>query len=314
MSADVSVVIPTRDRPVGLARLLTALRSQSLGTSRFEVIVVDDGSQVPVSVRPEGLRLQIVRCESSGGPAAARNRGWRAASAPTVAFIDDDCRPSPGWLDAIAGAAGAAVARGDIVVLQGRVEPAPEQREDLTPLSHTIQVTAASRLFVSANIAYPRALLAELEGFDERFARAAGEDPELGARALKAGARTQYLPDALVYHEVRAMGLLAHLRHTAKWVDAIRALAIHPELRTLLVARLFWKPTHPWLLAIAAALLTRQPRLAALAAIFYLRHYRAVYEGDMQSLTRALPVHVVIDAGEIATAVAGSIRHRTLML
>lgn len=311
MSADISVVIPTRDRAAGLDRLLRALSNQSIGVSRFEVIVVDDGSRVPVGATPDGLRLRILRRESSHGPAAARNCGWRVASARTVAFIDDDCLPADGWLEAMAGAAQAG---GDAVVLQGGIEPDPEHREHLRPLSHTIQVTGASRLFVSANIAYPRALLEQLGGFDESFTRAAGEDVELGARALKAGARAQFVPDALVYHEIRRMSLADHLRHTAKWTDAVRVVAMHPELRTLLVARLFWKPTHPWLLAGAAALLARQRRPAAMAAIAYLLHYRRVYDRDLQSLARALPAHLVIDGFEVATAVAGSARHRTLML
>jgi glycosyltransferase involved in cell wall biosynthesis len=311
VSADISVVIPTRDRPAGLARLLGALRRQSIGTARFEVIVVDDGSRVPVAVDAEGLCLRILRCEPSRGPAAARNHGWQRADAPTVAFIDDDCVPTDGWLAKIVSAA---TAGGDRVVLQGAIEPAPEQRANLQPLSHTIEVSGASRLFISANIAYPRSLLAQLGGFDETFTRAAGEDVELGARALKAGARAQYLPEALVYHDVRQLSLAEHLRHTAKWTDAVGAVAMHPELRTLLVARLFWKPTHPWLLAAALALLARRPRLAGLAAAPYLLHYRRVYRGHGQKLARALPVHLAIDGFEVATAVAGSVRHRTLML
>ena len=45
------------------------------------------------------------------------------------------------------------------------------------------------------------------------------------------------------------MSLRDHVRHTLKWTDAVRAVAIHPELRTQLTLRLFWKPTHLWLLA-----------------------------------------------------------------
>jgi len=57
----------------------------------------------------------------------------------------------------------------------------------------------------------------------------------------------------------------------------------------------------------AAGVATRRPLLALAAAAPYLRH-RA------RGGARWLPVHVAIDATEIATAVAGSVRHRTLML
>ena len=304
------MVIPTHDRPAGLARLLTALGSQSLAAERFEVIVVDDGSAVSAGIAGDGPALRVIRHEWPRGPGAARNSGWRVATTPIVAFIDDDCVPTPGWLEAVLAAARSA---GEEVVIQGRVEPMPDQRAHLNPLSHTIEVTGASRLFVSANIVYPRSLLEHLGGFDERFARA-GEDADLGARAVKAGARATFAPDALVHHEVRGMSLRDHVRHTLKWTDAVGAVAIHPELRTLLTLRLFWKPTHLWLLAGAAAVVRRRPLLAAAAAVPYVAHYRRLYEGDSRALARALPAHLAIDVCEIATAVAGSARHRTLML
>jgi glycosyltransferase involved in cell wall biosynthesis len=308
--AVVSVVIPTRDRPTGLSRLLAALARQSLPADRFEVIVVDDGSTPPVREMAYGPGLRILRNESSRGPGAARNCGWRAATTPLVAFVDDDCVPVEGWLEAFVSAARTA---GADAILQGQVQPAPDRQNHLRPLSHTIEVSGPSRLFVSANIAYPRALLEQLNGFDERFRRA-GEDAELGARALKAEARAEYVPGALVHHEVRDMSLAGHLRHTAKWTDAVGAVAMHPELRELLAARLFWKPTHPWLMGATAALLARRPRLAAVLALPYLRHYWRLYAGHRDELAWALPQHVVIDTWEVATAVRGSLQHRTIML
>ncbi|MDQ3741612.1 MAG: hypothetical protein M3389_11795, partial [Actinomycetota bacterium] len=226
-----------------------------------------------------------------------------------VAFTDDDCTPSPGWLAGLLEA-GAGEER---VVVQGRVEPLPDQRHLLGPLSHTIEIGGANRLFMTANIAYPRALLEEVGGFDESFLHASGEDVELGARATKAGAAVRFAEGALVHHEVRPMTLRAHLRHTLKWGDSVRALSLHPELRELLVAGVFWKPSHPKLLLAAAGLLSRRPPLALLA-LPYLAHLVRLYGGDAVAAARAAPAHAAIDATEIATVAAASVRHRTLML
>jgi len=305
----VSVVVPTRNRPHGLDALLAALRAQTLGAGRFEVILVDDGSQPPAGAPPDGLSLRVLRHDHARGPGAARNTGWRAARAPLVAFTDDDCTPAPEWLAALAEAAAGEAA----VIVQGPVSPPPEQRDAVRPLSHTIEVRGPDRLLATCNVAYPRALLERLDGFDESFRRSA-EDVDLGARARRAGARTVFAAAAVVHHEVRQPSLPELLRHATKWTDSVKAVGAHPELRELLVAGVFWKPTHPRLLLALAGLATRRP-LAALAAAFpYLLHLRRAYGGDARTAAAMLPTHLAVDLCELGTMVAGSVRHRTLML
>jgi len=301
---EVSVVVPTRDRPSGLAALLAALDAQTLAAERFEVVVVDDGSEPPV----EAPAARTVRHAAARGPAAARNAGWRAAQAPLVAFVDDDCIPEPGWLEALLAAAGG---RPDVVV-QGPVAPPPGQAAH-GPLEHTIASAAPSAFYLTCNIAYPRALLERLGGFDESFARACGEDLDLGTRAVAAGATAAWAPGALVRHEVRRMTLGQAVRHTAKWTDAVRVVSMHPQLRGLLTLRLFWRPAHPLALLAVAGLLSRRPALALLALAPYLEHHRR-RSGGVRAAARALPAHAVVDAAEIVTMVRGSVRHRTLML
>src|SRR5919204_6324683 len=78
MTLCVSVVVPTCGRPGLLARCLEALERQTLARASYEIVVIED--------------------KERAGPAAARNRGWRAARAPIVAFTDDDCVPDQDWL------------------------------------------------------------------------------------------------------------------------------------------------------------------------------------------------------------------------
>jgi len=94
---EVTVVIPVRDRAAELARCLAGLA----GPGR--VIVVDDGSRDPAAVRraAAGAGARVVARAVNGGPAAARNTGLAAARTPLVAFLDSDCVPAPGWLDAL---------------------------------------------------------------------------------------------------------------------------------------------------------------------------------------------------------------------
>jgi GT2 family glycosyltransferase len=96
-----SVVIPTYGRPQALRSCLESLAAQQYPRSRFEVVVVDDGSAIPAAPITEEYddRLQVrVRRQANAGPAAARNQGGMSARGCYIAFIDDDCVAEPGWL------------------------------------------------------------------------------------------------------------------------------------------------------------------------------------------------------------------------
>jgi mycofactocin system glycosyltransferase len=94
---DVTVVIPVRDREAELTRCLAGLARMP------RVIVVDDCSRDPaVTARvASGAGARVLRRAVNGGPGAARNTGLAAADTPLVAFLDSDCVPGPGWLDAL---------------------------------------------------------------------------------------------------------------------------------------------------------------------------------------------------------------------
>ena len=110
---DVTVVIPVRDRQAELARCLAGLapmpqlipaRMPRVILARMpRVIVVDDGSDDPAAVAriASGAGARVLRRAVNGGPGAARNTGLAAADTPLVAFLDSDCVPGPGWLDAL---------------------------------------------------------------------------------------------------------------------------------------------------------------------------------------------------------------------
>ena len=89
-----SVVIPTRNRPESVLRLLRSLSAQTLPRQDYEVIVVDDGSQPPLeyaTFQDCGLSdFTIVRRDSNHGAHASRSAGLDRASAPRVLFLDDD--------------------------------------------------------------------------------------------------------------------------------------------------------------------------------------------------------------------------------
>src|SRR3954471_10163797 len=197
---EISVVVPTHNRAGRLRTTLDALAGQTLDASRFEVIVVDDGSRdetpavLAEAVGAGALPLRVLTNPLAGGPARARNRGWREATAPIIAFTDDDCRPTERWLETLL----TTIAGREDQVVQGRTEPDPLEADALGPFSKTLQINGPSPHFETCNIAYPKPLLERLGGFDEGYPAPAGEDSDLGARATDTGAVPVFAADALV--------------------------------------------------------------------------------------------------------------------
>jgi len=183
------VVVPTAGRPC-LRSLLAALAAGE-GPLPERVLVVDDRadrSGAIVEPHPPGPlagRVHVL-VGTARGPAAARNRGWRAVRAEWVAFLDDDVFPPPGWRAALAlDLAGLSE---DVAGSQGRVRvPLPRDRR---PTDWERNVAGLERArWATADIAYRREALAAVGGFDERFPRAYREDADLGLRIVRSGRR-----------------------------------------------------------------------------------------------------------------------------
>lgn len=201
----ISVVVPTFGRPQELRGCLEALAELDYPCERYEVVVVDDGSDPPVvpwaGAADAGLRMHWLR-QANAGPAAARNAGARAATGEILAFTDDDCRPASDWLSAIA----AALARDPEALCGGTTTNALEHSA-CSVASHAIVDVAIEhlhaggddlRFFPSNNLALRADAFASIGGFDAAFRTA--EDRDLCDRWLRAGRPLVRAPLAKVEH------------------------------------------------------------------------------------------------------------------
>jgi histidinol-phosphate phosphatase family protein len=179
-----TIVVPTLGRP-SLRVLLEALAT---GTEPVTgpVIVVDDRPAhaagddlaVPSSALPE---VRVLR-SGGGGPARARNLGWRHARTPWVSFLDDDVVPDPDWWARLReDLESAERAPRTVAGVQGRVRvPLPADRRPTDWERGTAGLAHAR--WITADLSYRRSALAAVGGFDERFPRAYREDADLGLR------------------------------------------------------------------------------------------------------------------------------------
>lgn len=96
----VSVIIITRNRPELFKRAMASIAAQDYRP--IEVIVVDNVSDVPVTVEAGDLVCQVHRNASMRNLSANRNLGVGLASGSLVCFLDDDDYFLPGKLSLLA--------------------------------------------------------------------------------------------------------------------------------------------------------------------------------------------------------------------
>ncbi|MFN2627566.1 MAG: glycosyltransferase family 2 protein [Gaiellaceae bacterium] len=311
-----SVVVATRNRAKRLDALLRALCKQSLGRDAFEVVVVDDESEDETAellrrwTGDQRIALRALRGRGAG-PAASRNDGWRSARAELVAFTDDDCEPAPGWLESLAVAA----EPDGRCIVQGPTIPIPREEHRLASRARTKSIATMGPWYQTCNMLYPRELLECLGGFDERFSRPAAEDTDLAWRAIEAGASPRFAPAATVHHAVEPMSVWEAVRRGARDPDEALAFKRHRGLRAQAGrAGIFKNPSHAWLsLALLGTSLARRHPAALALALPYARNLSR-RSRDPGAGSFSAPVLAGHDLLELAAAIRGSIRHRTLAL
>ncbi|ARV63281.1 glycosyl transferase [Nostocales cyanobacterium HT-58-2] len=202
-----SIIIPTYNRPERLVTCLESLTRLDYPRIDFEVIVVDDGSKIPlesvIAAFEESLNLTLIH-QTNAGPATARNTGATQARGKYLAFTDDDCTPAVDWLITLA----VRFATTPDVMIGGRT---------LNALPNNLYSTASqvlvdylynyyntgcgqSNFFASNNFALPADRFHAVGGFDTTFSLAAGEDREFCDRWLYYGYKMIYAPEVQVYH------------------------------------------------------------------------------------------------------------------
>ncbi|MFD7712822.1 glycosyltransferase family 2 protein [Streptomyces sp. NPDC059785] len=222
-----AVVVPTLGRP----SLRACLRALALaGDPRpVRVVLVDDrpdpgGPPLTAAVPASLSDITTVVRGAAAGPAAARNTGWRAAGpVEWIVFLDDDVVPGPAWARDLALDLAAATRRTAAVTAR-IVVPLPAHRPP-TDWERSTAGLATAR-WITADMAYRRAALEAVGGFDERFRRAFREDADLALRVLGAG-WTVSAGDRTTTHPVRPAGRWVSLRSQVGNADDVLMTRIH---------------------------------------------------------------------------------------
>jgi glycosyltransferase involved in cell wall biosynthesis len=222
IASEISVVIPARDNLRGLARALSSLREHC--PALREVIVVDSASQDPIRAtksEQQSWPVHVLR-EEAPGVARARNAGWRAATGTWILFMDSDCLATGKLLDGFVSASNGAVAYAGFVRATNKDALSAYYDAQKTLVPPPTDHDRPSYL-VTANALVWRDALDLVDGFDERFVRAGGEDIDLAYRLIEFG-DLSYAPDAHMLHDFEP-SLAAFLRRFVRYGRGNKILA-----------------------------------------------------------------------------------------
>lgn len=200
-----SIIVPTFDRQEPLAACVQAMRRLDYPRNRFEIIIVDDGSSVPIMASGHQLQddgtITVLR-QLNAGPASARNNGALHARGDILAFTDDDCTPTPQWLRELAqsftdvptGLVGGRTVNG---LVDNLYSTASQMIVD-EAYAYFFSRKSDLRFFASNNMAVSAKLFHKSGGFDPSFRTS--EDREFCDRWIRREQPLVYSPEAIVYH------------------------------------------------------------------------------------------------------------------
>lgn len=242
---NISVIIPTYNRPDNLKECLACLKTQTLDRKLYEIIVIDDGSSAELgrlidqSLGDSGIKYTLIK-QINSGPAEARNKGILVATGEVVLFIGDDIMVSDNYLcehynfhlknpGVDMALLGFTTWSKDIKISDFMIwlEASGIQfgYNDLKP-----NQTVSYNYFYTSNLSLKRQFMLANGLFNNSFHHAAFEDLEIGYRLINSGLKLRYNPQAIAHHkhEVDFKGSIKRMKIVGESAKIFSSL--HPEL------------------------------------------------------------------------------------
>ncbi len=243
MTAELSVITPTRNRAQVLERCLACLASQSLDPSRYEVIVVDDASTdatpavIDAARRGAACEIRPFSLAQRAGISPARNLAIREARGEIIVFVDSDSLAPPSFLTVLLEChrwAGPNIVCRGPVVLTGSLDRPFETRGSVLDMS--------TAYFDTDNGSVRREHLLRAGLFDEGLSPYGWEGLDMGFRLRALGLRRVFCREAALYHyqpDVNTGSLAAMLaKEDERARTALRFYEKYPTLETRLALQL----------------------------------------------------------------------------
>jgi glycosyltransferase involved in cell wall biosynthesis len=218
-----------------LKRTLESLIRQTTAPDRFEIIVVDDGSddgtqELVLEMSMRHSLIRVVSTEKNEGASRARNLGLAVATGDYVLFTDDDCIAKNNWVEIMC----CTLDREPIVA--GAVE---SPKSGYIKVCHNIahfnpfmpgRKSDSVDFLAGANMGFQRIVIEELGGFDDEMILAG--DMQLCLRARSRGYQPYLNQEAGVVHDPDYISLAGAVK--SSYAHAATTILLRNEYRSLL--------------------------------------------------------------------------------
>lgn len=203
----VSVIVPVFNDAKRLRLCLDALNQQSYDSERYEVVVINNGSDAAQQIAEvvADFNRTVYVYEEKPGSYAARNAGIAAARGSILAFTDADCIPDSDWLEKgvfhLTRIPNCGLVAGPIrLFFRGERASAVELYESVTAFPQQ-QHLEEQHGAATGNVFTFKSVMDKVGWFDDRL-RSSG-DLEWGDRVYRAGYAQFYAEDVRVAHPAR---------------------------------------------------------------------------------------------------------------
>ncbi len=196
----VSIVVPAYNCSKTISKTIESLLSQT--AKNLEIIIIDDGSTDETAKCIQSYDNIFYFYQKNEGPASARNRGAQKSSGDFIFFTDSDCIAKSDWIEE-------ALKRFDdpqVAVVAGSYGIANKESmlarciHDEIMYRHQKLMGCYPKAFGSYNFGVRKKTFELVDGFNQFYRCASGEDNDLSYKILKTGKKIYFERQSIVYH------------------------------------------------------------------------------------------------------------------
>jgi glycosyltransferase involved in cell wall biosynthesis len=322
--------VPTYNRKEDLKKCITALVNQTYPKDKFEIMICDDSStdgtkDLVYGLMSKNRNILYLQSKENLGDGHARNLGLKKSKGEIIAFTDDDCEPTPSWIEK---GVNYFEKNDSLTGLQGKTLPVEEidTKKKIFHYARTINISEQDLNSQTCNMFYRKSDLIDIGGFDEeiRFVN----DVDISNRLLEWKKKILFGNEVLVRHKVEYLPFFKYLLRMSVHQYYPLLIKKNPSIRNRLYLKIFVKKSHIYpifiILSIISFILRRVNiffeyvmYLSMVLFVITFLYGRVITDGKLSAYPiRLISIirYFILDITDMFFLLKGSLKHKIIVL